>query len=75
MGKDDVMMHADGPLKMEDKDGHTQNSASSYDYKCFTKQIPQGFFRVAIFSSVCNFRLCLFDDLERSHFFKITTRS
>ena len=33
----DVMMHTDGPLKMEDKDEHTQNSASSYDYKCFTK--------------------------------------
>ena len=42
----DVMMHADGPLKMEDKDEHTQNSVSSYDYKCFTKEIPQGFFQL-----------------------------
>ena len=42
----DVMMRADGPLKMEVKDGHTQNLASSYDYTCFTKKIPQGFFQV-----------------------------
>ena len=43
--EDDVTMHADGPLKMEDEDGHTQSSASSYDYKCFTKEILQGSFR------------------------------
>ena len=40
------MMHTDRPLKREDKDGHTQNSASSYDYKCFTKEIPQAFFQL-----------------------------
>jgi len=39
----DVMMHADRPLKMEAKDGHTQHLTSSYDYQCFTKEIPQGF--------------------------------
>ena len=33
------------------------------------------FLPVAIFSSVCTFRLCWFGDLERSHFFKITTWS
>ena len=34
--EDDVILHADGPFKMEGKDEHTQNSASSCDYK------PQG---------------------------------
>ena len=30
---------------------------------------------VAIYSNVCTFRLCWFDDVDRSHFFKRTTWS
>ena len=37
LGEEDVILHAEGPLKMEGKDEYTQNSPSSCNYK------PQGF--------------------------------
>ena len=69
--KDNVMLHPDG-LKMEEKFWtHGKFIRLSMFYQGDTAR----FLPVAMCSSVCSFSLYCFDDVDRSQFFKIATRS